>query len=144
MTPPLDRAAEPETGGGPAPAAGRPASAPIGRAVDVILPVHNERAQLERSLALVTAFAAATPDYHFAFVADGSTDGAPALIRAHVEGAGLPNLELLAYAARRGKGHAIRIGVEHARAGSSASPTATCRTRSISCSRWRGRSASTT
>ena len=84
--------------------------------MDVILPVHNERARIERSLALVTAFAATHPDHHFAFVDDGSTDGTPVRIRAHLEAARLPNVELLAYRPRRGKGHAIRVGVEHARA----------------------------
>jgi peptidoglycan/xylan/chitin deacetylase (PgdA/CDA1 family) len=49
-------------------------------------------------------------------VDDGSTDGTPARIRAHLEAAGLPNLELLAYRPRRGKGHAVRVGIEHARA----------------------------
>ena len=38
----------------------------------MILPVHNERARLEHSLGLVTAFAATHPEHHFAFVADGS------------------------------------------------------------------------
>jgi glycosyltransferase involved in cell wall biosynthesis len=84
--------------------------------VDVILPVHNEQGQIERSLALVTAFAPAHPDHHFTFVDDGSTDDSPVRIRAHVEAARLPNLELLAYRPRRGKGHAVRVGVEHARA----------------------------
>ena len=82
----------------------------------MILPVHNERARIERSLALVTAFASTHPDHHFAFVDDGSTDGTPVRIRAHLEAAQLPNVELLAYRPRRGKGHAIRVGVEHARA----------------------------
>jgi dolichyl-phosphate beta-glucosyltransferase len=84
--------------------------------VDVVLPVHNERARIERSLALVSAFATAHPDHHFAFVDDGSTDDTPVRIRAHLERAGLPNLELLAYRPRRGKGHAVRVGIEHARA----------------------------
>jgi dolichyl-phosphate beta-glucosyltransferase len=84
--------------------------------VDVILPVHNERVRIERSLALVTAFAVAHPDHHFAFVDDGSTDGTPVRIRAHLEAARVPNVELLTYRPRRGKGHAIRVGVAHARA----------------------------
>jgi glycosyltransferase involved in cell wall biosynthesis len=86
------------------------------RAVDVILPVHNERARIEHSLELVTAFAATHPDHHFAFVDDGSTDGTPLSIGARLAAARLPNVELLAYRPRRGKGHAIRVGVEHARA----------------------------
>jgi glycosyltransferase involved in cell wall biosynthesis len=84
--------------------------------VDVVLPVHNERKQIECALAVVTAFATTHPDHHFAFVDDGSTDGSPVPIRAHLEAARLPNLELLAYQPRRGKGHAVRVGVEHATA----------------------------
>jgi glycosyltransferase involved in cell wall biosynthesis len=84
--------------------------------VDVILPVHNERTRIDRSLVLVTAFATAHPDHHFAFVDDGSTDDTPARIQAHLEAARLSNLELLAYRPRRGKGHAVRVGIEHARA----------------------------
>jgi glycosyltransferase involved in cell wall biosynthesis len=116
VTAPDDRTIERPSGAPRAAGEGPARGFVLGRAADVILPVHNERARLARSLEQVTRFAAAHQEYHFTFVDDGSTDGTPELIRSSLAQVGLSNVELLAYGPRRGKGHAVRFGVERTRA----------------------------
>lgn len=83
--------------------------------VTVVLPVYNEATHFPETLDTVLAFAAARPDYHLAFVDDGSTDDTGLAIRRRLAASRLPNVELLSYARRRGKGHAVRVGTRGAR-----------------------------
>lgn len=80
--------------------------------LSLVLPIYNERAAVDRTLAAVAAHAAVRPDWEFLFVDDGSSDGTPDRIREVL--AGRPgveaNVRLLVQPRNGGKGAAIRSG----------------------------------
>jgi dolichyl-phosphate beta-glucosyltransferase len=86
--------------------------APPHTTVCVILPVYNEHRLIRQTVAAVKAFAAASPDYSFLFVDDGSSDDTVALIQEALRSDNADGrVSLLSYARNRGKGYAIRAGV---------------------------------
>ncbi len=93
-------------------AAGGHALTPTGR-VQVVVPVYNEARIIARTLEEVLAFAREHPAYRFIFVDDGSTDGTTELVRDRLDGVGAP-ASLVALDSNRGKGRAVRTGVERA------------------------------
>ncbi len=80
--------------------------------LSLILPIYNERAEVDRTLAAVAAQAAIRPDWEFLFVDDGSGDGTPDRIREVVEARPelRANVRLLVQPRNGGKGAAIRRG----------------------------------
>jgi glycosyltransferase involved in cell wall biosynthesis len=75
----------------------------------VIVPVYNEAATVD---ALLRRVVAVPLDLQVVVVDDGSTDGTTAVLERWEDH---PRVELLAHSCNRGKGAAIRTGLEHAR-----------------------------
>ena len=100
--------------------AGQAAETVAPPAVSVILPVYNESGLIGHTFAAVAEFAGAHPEYEFLFVDDGSADETPRTLRdriARARESGVCNVQLVAYRPNQGKGHAVKVGVEHARGG---------------------------
>lgn len=110
-TPKLVAAAQ----GSPRAASARPVApaVAVARQVTVTLPVFNESRIIERTFDAVARFAAEAPEYHFVFVDDGSADDTAAILRRRIAQSGLTNVELLRQPVNRGKGEAIKAGLEH-------------------------------
>jgi dolichyl-phosphate beta-glucosyltransferase len=82
--------------------------------ISIVIPAYNEANRLMESLdRIVTFMDAQHPDYEIVVVDDGSTDVTATLVRERI--ARYPKLRLEAYPNNRGKGYAIRYGVERAR-----------------------------
>jgi glycosyltransferase involved in cell wall biosynthesis len=98
-------------GRGPVEVAAWPGTVP---AVDVILPVYNEAGLIRRTFEAVEAFALGHPEYGFTFVDDGSSDDTGRTLRTLIAGTDVPErrLRLISYAPNRGKGRAVREGIE--------------------------------
>lgn len=79
----------------------------------LLIPMYNERAIIENTLLEVSSFMKETfrEDYEILFVNDGSRDGCEEIVAAFPD----PCVRLVTYRENRGKGYAIRRGVEEAR-----------------------------
>jgi dolichyl-phosphate beta-glucosyltransferase len=80
--------------------------------ISVILPVYNESNCIASTFQSVLEYSINYPNYQFIFVNDGSTDGTPDILRRHIEHAGSNQISLISYEENRGKGYAIKKGVE--------------------------------
>ncbi|NJM48306.1 MAG: glycosyltransferase family 2 protein [Alkalinema sp. RU_4_3] len=109
----------------PKPAAPSPGPAAAGRerrmkrppgldAVTVVLPVYNEQACIAQTFDTIVAFARRHPSYTFLFVNDGSTDHTRAILADRLKIAQMPQLQMLSYSPRAGKGFAIKTGMDYA------------------------------
>lgn len=80
----------------------------------IVVPAYNETQRILPTLEAILAYAAAHHrDYEVLVVDDGSSDGTAALVAERF--AADPHLRVLAYSPNRGKGHAVRHGLRHAR-----------------------------
>lgn len=88
--------------------------------VEVLLPVYNESGLIRATFSAVDAFARDHTDYAMVFVDDGSSDQTPAILRELIDErtkAGAPGVvRLLALTPNRGKGGAVRAGINQATA----------------------------
>lgn len=82
--------------------------------VSVILPVYNEQACIQQTFEAVLQYLETHPNFTFIFVNDGSYDRTKQIIAAGIHIAKTPQIQLLSYSPRAGKGYAIRRGVEYA------------------------------
>lgn len=85
--------------------------------VSVVLPVYNESGLIAKTYAAVAEYARQHPDYEFVFVDDGSSDGTAAMLRGVLERDYMinPNIFLITYSPNRGKGQAVKTGIEATR-----------------------------
>lgn len=82
--------------------------------VSVIIPAYNEEKRIAKTLDALTAFmesAFGDKDYELLVVDDGSKDATKDVVLAH----GGKNVSLLSYGENRGKGGAVKYGVENAK-----------------------------
>ncbi len=84
---------------------------PIPMRLSVILPVHNEQHCLAQTIAAVLAYGPLHPDVEFIFVDDGSTDRTRDLL-AQLLPTDVSQLRFISYCQCRGKGHAVKQGVQ--------------------------------
>src|SRR5438093_1338364 len=83
--------------------------------VSLVFPAYNPGSLVESTWQQVQAFRQWAPgDWEFVFVCDGCTDGTPERLRSLTAGAG-ERVRILSYAKNRGKGHAVRLGLQAAR-----------------------------
>jgi dolichyl-phosphate beta-glucosyltransferase len=82
--------------------------------VTVVLPVYNEQSCIGQTFDAVVAFARRHPSYTFLFVNDGSTDHTRAILADRLKIAQMPQLQMLSYSPRAGKGFAIKTGMNYA------------------------------
>jgi dolichyl-phosphate beta-glucosyltransferase len=83
-------------------------------AVTVVLPVYNEQACIAQTFDAVVAFARRNPSYTFLFVNDGSKDHTREILADRLKIAQMPQLQMLSYSPRAGKGFAIKTGMNYA------------------------------
>lgn len=82
--------------------------------ISLVIPMYNESAILKDTLGTVSSFFAehfASEEYEILFVDDGSTDSS----RHIVEDFALAHVRALGYEKNRGKGYAVRFGIERAK-----------------------------
>ena len=81
--------------------------------ITLLIPMYNEEKIVKDTLSEVTAYMKETflEDYEILFVNDGSQDSCAAFVSECRD----PSVRLVSYGQNRGKGHAIRTGVEVAR-----------------------------
>ncbi|GAP94522.1 glycosyltransferase [Leptolyngbya sp. NIES-2104] len=82
--------------------------------VSIVLPVYNEQACIRRTFEAVLRYLETHPNFTFIFVNDGSSDRTKEIITAGIHLAKTPQIRLISYHPRAGKGYAIRRGVEYA------------------------------
>jgi dolichyl-phosphate beta-glucosyltransferase len=81
----------------------------------LVIPAYNPGPDIDRTWDQVARFVRHAPEpWEAIFVCDGCTDGTPDRLRALSATAAVP-LRVLAYPANRGKGYAVRAGLEAAR-----------------------------
>ncbi len=80
--------------------------------ISVILPVYNESKCIASTFNTVLEYSLKNPYYEFIFVNDGSTDGTPNILKQHIEDSKTSRISLISYEQNRGKGYAIKRGVE--------------------------------
>jgi dolichyl-phosphate beta-glucosyltransferase len=80
----------------------------------VILPVHNEQATLPATLRKIQQYLYRHPHITGLFVDDGSTDRSRDILAQGIRAAKTPQLQLLSYQPRAGKGEAVRLGMRAA------------------------------
>jgi dolichyl-phosphate beta-glucosyltransferase len=81
--------------------------------ISIVIPAYNEENRLMGSLDRIVAFMDAQhPDYEIVVVDDGSSDATATRVRERI--ARYPKLRLEGYSENRGKGYAIRWGVQRA------------------------------
>lgn len=81
--------------------------------ISIVIPAYNEENRLMGSLDRIVAFMDQRhPDYEIVVVDDGSADATATRVRERM--ARFPKLRLESYSANRGKGYAIRWGVQRA------------------------------
>ena len=82
--------------------------------ISVIVPAYNEENRIQKTLDALCAFLSATfpsDEYEILVVDDGSTDKMREVVKTH----GGKNLSLLGYGENRGKGAAVKYGVQNAK-----------------------------
>lgn len=79
--------------------------------IGVILPVYNEQAGLASTLDKIQRYLYKRPHFTFIFVDDGSNDRTPNILTRAIQSAKTPQLQLLSYQPRGGKGHAVKTGM---------------------------------
>jgi dolichol-phosphate hexosyltransferase len=85
---------------------------PDGPELSIIVPVYNERERVEEALEQILSADLGVDDFELILVDDGSTDGTPSIL----DRIDLPaNVQRLRHERNRGKGAAIRTGLQHAR-----------------------------
>ena len=82
------------------------------KSISVILPVYNESKCISLTVDAVIEFSKDNPIYHFIFVNDGSTDETKSIIENKILESKNSHVYLLSYEENKGKGHAIKKGVE--------------------------------
>jgi dolichyl-phosphate beta-glucosyltransferase len=82
--------------------------------VSIVLPVYNEQACIQQTFEAILHYLKTHPHFTFIFVDDGSRDRTKQIIAAGIHIAKTPQIKLLSYKPRAGKGYAIRRGVEYA------------------------------
>ncbi|MCU0549145.1 MAG: glycosyltransferase [Leptolyngbya sp. Prado105] len=90
-----------------------PRLSPTGQ-VSIVLPVYNEQVGIQRTFEAVLQYLKTHPNFTFIFVDDGSLDRTKQMITTGIHIAKMPQIKLLSYKPRAGKGYAIRQGVEYA------------------------------
>ncbi|HYV38980.1 MAG TPA: glycosyltransferase [Gemmataceae bacterium] len=86
-----------------------------GPQVSLVLPAYNPGALVESTWREIELFRHnAIEDWEFIFVCDGCTDGTAEQLRTLAQDAG-PRVRVLSYPKNRGKGYAVRLGLEEAR-----------------------------
>lgn len=86
-------------------------------ALSVVVPAYDEESRLPATLARIGAFLAATPGFlpaEVVIIDDGSHDATAAVARRYRPPAGVTTA-VLRHAANRGKGAAVRTGMQHSR-----------------------------
>jgi glycosyltransferase involved in cell wall biosynthesis len=103
----------------------RPAAGDRGRApqpvrtrVQVVLPFYNEAGLIRATFEEVERFGLEHPEYAFLFVDDGSSDSTADTLRHLIAESDIPEsrLRLISYKPNRGKGQAVKAGIEGATA----------------------------
>jgi glycosyltransferase involved in cell wall biosynthesis len=85
---------------------------PLARGTSIIIPAWNDGERLQPTLEyLIAGLDAANAKYEIVVVADGCKDGTPELVRSY----GTPNVRVLEFPSRLGKGGAIVEGLMRAR-----------------------------
>lgn len=86
--------------------------------VQVVLPFYNEQGLIRTTFEEVEKFGLEHPEYAFLFVDDGSRDETAATLRTLISESDIPEsrLGLISYAPNRGKGQAVKAGIEGATA----------------------------
>src|SRR5438874_7271471 len=83
--------------------------------VSLVFPAYNPGSLVESTWQQVQAFRQRAPGaWEFVFVCDGCTDGTPERLRSLTSGAG-ERVRVLSYEGNRGKGYAVRLGLQAAR-----------------------------
>jgi glycosyltransferase involved in cell wall biosynthesis len=82
--------------------------------VSVVLPVYNESAYINKTFDSILEFSKSHPNYHFIFVDDGSTDRTQAILNQRIESSKTSKIKLISYVTNKGKGYAVKQGVESA------------------------------
>ncbi|MBW4527305.1 MAG: glycosyltransferase [Phormidium tanganyikae FI6-MK23] len=80
----------------------------------IVLPVYNEQACIRQTFEAILRYLETHPNFTFIFVNDGSSDRTKEIIAAGIHLAKMPQIQLISYQPRAGKGYAIRRGVEYA------------------------------
>ncbi|HEY9613958.1 glycosyltransferase [Allocoleopsis sp.] len=78
----------------------------------IILPVYNESKYIGSTFESVLEYSMNYPCYQFIFVNDGSTDGSQYILKKYIDDAESNQIELISYDQNKGKGYAIKKGVE--------------------------------
>lgn len=91
---------------------------PVAMRVQVVLPFYNEAGLIRATFDEVEKFGLAHPDYGFLFVDDGSVDSTAATLRQLIAESDMPEsrLRLISYSPNRGKGQAVKAGIDGATA----------------------------
>jgi glycosyltransferase involved in cell wall biosynthesis len=79
--------------------------------LSILMPVYNERERVERAISSVLATELPT-EFELIVVNDGSTDGSGEIVRSAVDDG---RVRLVEHAENRGKGAAVKTGLEHAK-----------------------------
>ncbi len=92
--------------------------AQVATRVQVVLPFYNEAALIRTTFTEVEKFGLAHPEFAFLFVDDGSSDDTAATLRLLISESDIPEsrLGLISYTPNRGKGQAVKAGIEGATA----------------------------
>jgi glycosyltransferase involved in cell wall biosynthesis len=91
-----------------------PARSPDGPIFSLVFPAYNPGPAVERTVRAVEEFLAESPDWEVLFVCDGCTDGTALRLADHARRRP-DRVRVLVHAPNRGKGYAVRRGLEAAR-----------------------------
>ncbi len=79
--------------------------------VSVILPVYNESRFITEIFEEIKSFSNKNPNFDFLFIDDGSKDSTKAILAELIKSS--PRIKMISYSPNKGKGFAIRKGVEN-------------------------------
>lgn len=85
------------------------------RKIDVVIPVYNEEKIIKKTLGEVLRFLEKNPNFTFIFVSDGSKDNTIYIIKEFIEKSNQDKIRLISYSQNKGKGNAIKVGVNNAK-----------------------------